>query len=1606
MSAPQGLDWNGFRSWYAGEHGRKTKVEQSEAYADYKAGSGAKTSRGRSKSVVKARPSGVPAISPRRPTSARGRAEVASPQRAGSPRVSPKPSKGKTRAASPLRTSPKPVQAATTTIVGATRLCEQVKEFTHQPYDLSSLVCSQLATVKVDWPTVLRSIRDCSAAKCTPCTTVGYRIARSLIRVAATRVFAAPEQSIMEPIVNSFDAYEPSRKVGKFGVGWYSDVYWVVGHPLRRILLGSAYKDASGVLCTYEVVIQEINGALSFTLSQPSPVIGMRVAGKTGFTMRIDATKDPFTADEVLGFVQQVEKLRYMTGPRLAVMVELDGQGDKLLFQAGTKASQPIQVDISRTRLRFNDDATGVPLEVLLGGVLVPSISTKTIQLAEEARVAGEEGPVPESGLVIRVPGTAKGSAVPTAAEKHAQLIILVGDVGVVSIDSKDEVGMYVPVFKLALPASTRVPVSRDDVILTTHSRKVMRDGVIQLLDASATWSRSVVILEKLLEQYITYTASADNQQAIRDGLEAYYEANRQRLVPNKYIKVYREADWDFVGSTRYDVQSIERWLDANTTPDAAVWYGIKALVIQTKPNSKLTVSNGGLYSYLFIGSAYKDSLGTGWVRTITSSYFETKLYRLDAAYTAAEYGKYDVEQPVGIKIPIGAVYRSLVQASNGAVSADVKTVKPSELVTDAAALRLLFAIRLKVDSLTVYFKMATNTGEQVMASLIAAYLVMGVEAYTTVCGELLRRMAAFVGNQTYGASQYKLVSSGYWEAIELVKDVNKSLLPADKRIPYLLDHIVAAVRAIKEEKHTMLTIYTANSPRLLSTLNGKPIAATSLRIALYMEAGKQSRNMAELTAIMAGAGDGIPTPTKVKQAYNNPKVYAAALPGFVAHMLYRIRSRHADRLSSLVKAYEAFSNGSHQTAGTTLTTLKQDRVFAQEWLKDLAKAEDVVVAPVPKPLKGTTVVLSKLIRYLFQHELPVEAKELVPFLKASSSASVAATPLQVIEIAVNEGTVKPPLEAVMTELTQNSLDVIREVDFYIKSVQLALTRAPDSSSVTLSITDYVGMTQQAFVYASVPFLSTKTPSELVTGELGSGFLNVYRESSAVLIDSSRDGVHRRSYDVPIRDIHGRVVDVEKHVEVSTPVVGSKEYVGTRTVISVVIPTPDRFTFITVASRAEYIARYVLGLAMAEGIQWNGKAVYVPRVLMATVGAFELYQTSPDDLKHDSYLLTKGVPFAPLSTYLDSLVTGNATDHLEENYLVNVLHGGYTPVQTRTKIRLTEQAEADLKTLVLYGMFISSLRAYLGGKHEYISHTKSTSDAQQLRVSEYSVTTLTQDSNERYLLNVSFMGQATLAQLLNRCIDAMDDRPYDSAEKDIEATLSTYVSGNRHVTNMVRDAARLWLRPKNTTGMDKLQLNVPQAMLALLPEPPPLPKAPSPPRKGKKAKDYVYVPDPIMQPAIERWLRTYWRLAEKAKVLGITGDAPKADAVRTDKPILGQYTRSTHTITINTNKYSLATVQEVVAALKSRKLEELVETSLKRNALWTSCFAYEFPSCTLAHEVEHSRRREGHEGAHHEGTTNALWPGDTPQVRSFDQAANAVYAKVLSMGLYDELLKP
>jgi hypothetical protein len=1567
-------------------------------------------------------------------------------------------------------------------------------------YDLSSLICtmfsraSSRASAGLAWNDILDIMKKCpQTSSCDPCTQVGRNIAKSLIKIAALRIFASPEQSIIELPVNSIDAYNPGRRVGKFGMGFFSILYWLIGHPMRVMTIYSFYRDADGKYGTYKVILKEVEGPsgsnLAFSL-YPYPLSDVT---RTGFCVEILADMDPFDSTTVENFKEQMHKLDFITGAAL-----YSQRGYELINNGSTQNKEKsIAFDINKDRIMVEDFATGVSLETLLGVSFIPSLSTKTIKDSSlfSNLLAGGQGYTSKSRLVGSNP---------------KKFVITVSNVCVVSIGKGDAV------FLLDLPPSTRLPVSRDDIILATETITYMKSGIGILFNESALKTGSVVKLQKLLQKYIDFTAAPENKNVVSVAMNDYFELNKENLVPSRHKPIYDALTttmthrvggtlpWKkFVTSLRYDVVSIESWIGKNVMYDDNIWYGLRVIFFDA-PGLRVTM--GGLINYIFIDDKYKTSLGaqntpglgTGWIATITSSFFEVKLHPIIRRPEGrVGISKRPVRKSEEDRSRLGAnedVPHSMgTSSSRLSANEDDENIKYGSLSTNTSyynkgvpasfqklkdilktnkARQFTYATLNKYESMDVYLRLVPGRFEIFVSNLVSIYLSMQEENYITILLEIIRKFSEFKGNQTYGGEKYALLPHGLDGIYELFTDANP--FPSHRRESIVMEHIINTIRAVQEDRQTNFEILNDNDPVQIYNLSGSPVYRT-----FYETVMNNTTSYRDFMLVMAGAGMGF-----LGGGTTSGNINSKLVEEYAKECIVRTLRDHPG--TSLYDLYYVWENESFNKTKMTKTFLIKHRYAAKQWV---ANFSDVDVSIKIQYAPGISVIsllpmlghraksfkLSTLINYLFVNPVPATDSvtsqddtivEFTNFIDKITSLPDRTSPLQIIEIAINEGTTKPFIESVLTELPQNSIDAIRESSLTlstpgIQAIHINVEKSKDAKTIYLKIRDPVGMNMKAFMYIGIPFLSTKTPSEIVTGEMGSGFFNSYRESSSVIVDTTGpDGIRKISKDVPIKDETGRVLDIEKTMTIERifdPKPAGKTKKGkakkkttggsittggygstggpisTGTTITIEIPVADDFAYAATVGKISYAVKNVLAMALTYPIlrfdlYFNDSLVMIPKMLCGKVGHFEIYAAdiyaafrgtststqwrSDSKANYESYLLTKGIPFAPLAPYFRDLLEKSALDILQKNIIVNITHGGYTPVQTRTRINISKDAQADFTKTAHYALFVAVLRdAYEKEASHLLDHYESTASADQLYFQHYTI----HHSNLHYygraeiLKYTQYEGQPSIVTLINACIDILAGDPYKDKKDEIIAYLATYKTKYQMIDDMVVSIVEGWLSKKNTSKSSST--------------PGPSGSGSSPGYTEVDISKEPDQPEPEIEPLVRKWIDVF---CEVAKENGILGYTPSQEAKKTGRPVsdhskpkvravysmknmskLGWFNKKDNIITINTYTWydppaGEKTEKERVELIRLLKnVPPNIEAKLKNNELWQHFFAYSFPASTLPHELEHYRRKNEHSGGHDSIVVN-LYPGDNHEnvSRSFDQVSNAVYQHVLACGFW------
>jgi len=349
-----------------------------------------------------------------------------------------------------------------------------------------------------------------------------------------------------------------------------------------------------------------------------------------------------------------------------------------------------------------------------------------------------------------------------------------------------------------------------------------------------------------------------------------------------------------------------------------------------------------------------------------------------------------------------------------------------------------------------------------------------------------------------------------------------------------------------------------------------------------------------------------------------------------------------------------------------------------------------------------------QLISYIFKHNKLDFSVDIPRISKEPKEEN-----LQIIEIAVDAGTSKSFLEATLTELIQNSMDAIRLTDARNQSIHITTGIVEGKSDCCFcTIHDFVGMSLSNVQAISIPFYSNKTASEIATGEMGTGFFNVYRDSDIVIIDTVKNGHRILIQDRPVRK-NGRIQDIEKRVTEHR--VNAED--GTS--ITFVVTQENSQDVLAFLSVVNYTVTNIFAYMSFRDVILNNISVKRTKRLIYRLDELECYVT---DIGVKSYIFTKGVPFSPLFEYFkDSIgqlgISQEQLDFLDNNVIINIKHGFYTPVQSRTKLNIPPENLLKLRTFLKKSIFYALVEYLYMACEEYalsLEYNKKASEVMNL----------------------------------------------------------------------------------------------------------------------------------------------------------------------------------------------------------------------------------------------------------------------------------------------------
>lgn len=1228
------------------------------------------------------------------------------------------------------------------------------------------------------------------------CTDVGKIITNNLIRVASQRMYTDSFRSLIEPVSNSIDSYREMRgesSIGKFGMGFFSLLWWL-NKPNDNLVIKSTYfNDTTKSICTWKCVISLYQDSYGFDFSS-NEVSKSSEQPKTGTTITLNIFDLPY------------EKIMITNAD--AFKRTFFSVKDALITHRSLKAGKPniliinpnydkqyekniISIDYSykenkvSRKLRlydcifsFQDYAKGISIETLFSKMLVPSISTKTLETFTSKEI------VRSNNTNVYVYGGHSFYAI-------ICLNICVGDISVYSeyelldhhMKEKNKNIMYV----LGLPAQTPLPVSRDDVILTDPIfYNIAKEELFKLIDEIIIKNKHIDFLFILLKKYAEYAKDFLIYQLIEEGYSYISSKKNVILVPiktetyyNTYIKPYFK-DYLFLESSRVNYDHLSLFITTKMKSIKSTINNRTLILIKKQPD---VYTEGGLYNVLFLNEEFVKSNPENW---------EQKL-KLQLKIETFEKG---FESLPKTTINIFLFYKNAYMVLNNTLTdANLSLVKnydnhmiinrisserynkfksgviiPSSTVKEASDLvysnvKLFYDIispiyfdntdKLYLDHYTKNF-IAIKHGSPLYAGntaiiesdynkkIIFEYLFNTISSSYVLSnrdeefmGKFSKILYVFLlkfpyrkidghggENNFYYFSKYFYAKSRKFNYYSNSFQIEDNLLITSKLF-YTLD--------TEKQKESYINFIAFFFNQYLSSTKSdcfmkNPLKLFFMQRLTYIYDDIQERSV-----------------SKVEQRQEIINVYHVKIRDDIGlfnknfildkHYVYWIyldvfsaKYFMKDKNIPLIKFQKCmeFIYGELRNKYNFEFLEKYVSYYIKQnnmgWrismfdliIKDLINMASVYesvtkydihtynIKNIDTPIKVSFDAI-QLLNYVYEYEVDMNSTEW--FKNVGEFTPSHEAKFQALEIVINEGTSKSFADSVLTEMIQNSIDASRnETNFICKSndkyfryKSTNLEPLPEQNesvrncpgisiecgeitnlknSKGLSVIDFVGISTKGIVSLLVPFLSTKTTKdELSTGEMGTGFMNVYRQpyTKKVIIQTRNPDDHLiyTIEAIPILSHNKKRVVNLKYVVSKT----LKPYDDFFRHTCITILFNDNLTKDELSSLmidVELYSNKVLPAICPSNIlnrKYNNYIIKQSLKLLYEDPNFgKIYSCSQ---KIPSYVLTNGVPFGDLSSYIFKMGEYNGFwvyQYSLSQIIVDLNKNVYQPVQSRKRI--------------------------------------------------------------------------------------------------------------------------------------------------------------------------------------------------------------------------------------------------------------------------------------------------------------------------------------------------
>jgi len=897
-----------------------------------------------------------------------------------------------------------------------------------------------------------------NVAKVTQCTEIGHQMASNFVRVAASSIFANPFQAIMELISNAIDASTKRSSIGRFGMGFFS-AFGLLTSGHYRILRVVTTTGRNQDFFALKVVFDGRELVADLQKLERNFDVGTQVALFTTKPLSVEAQRQIY---------QMISKFKFVTG------VNIDLNNTNLNEHA--LGNKEISITVTDTLFQIFDHGSGMNSTVLKT-LLIPSVSTKGVK--------------PQY--------TYEPVACEVASSATPSLVLCANEVEItrVSLPKRSHVGkMEMVVF---LPVDTKVPVARNNVLLADPDTfQFMVYGFKCLLDIHMA-QKNVIDFCLLVRLFARESMQAEAYQLV-EMIDEYLLSSGSVLVPNNQVltQLCTRLKIDFIVSELFSITALEKAILSKVAKPNLNLFKFRKTITLDLPDPVLTMPF--LPSLVFIRE-------------------DTTQEQMDAHCDDKTNGcmtrnDYDTLSKVGLISPMDETV--ILDFAEPGVFPHVQKRAQILLDQNSSHLELIHTAQL------LWKNRLVNLGieEDYFTLYIMLWLRVGmdIDSFDDVLSTLISKLSSAVVKWEYTDSKITLLAQRFrnWP-------INVERVPRHtwKRETDVLFN----VHPLPEMELKLLRTKVEFFPENLSQVGFFPSFFNFMYNVwdLKFMAPNSFASIADHLLYQ-----GLPVGTMYSMLDELHKNETHVVESFIVFNIFlgyyysrtdqdetaiaavkqiRAELRRNVSLDVLLKLFKDMCSGTLDSGAHVDATVFQPLVNVFDIIERSVSATAAIWRMTSNfntwDLSGRAIAeykftINDLIMFAytppedpllprFTSSKDFMKREILKQLVVFAATNGGKCSIQALAIAVNYGTSKNLIISILAELFQNSLDALKaNPELKPQKIEVGVNQKE------LHWVDYVGIDNVMSLL--VPFLSTKINQESASGQMGTGFFNLFRQ--------------------------------------------------------------------------------------------------------------------------------------------------------------------------------------------------------------------------------------------------------------------------------------------------------------------------------------------------------------------------------------------------------------------------------------------------------------------------------------------------------------------------------